>query len=121
MLLDFISLKDLGKYKLNIQVIQLTGALCTPEIYEKIGDGFRKHGFDEPEVLSAYESTVLGWEFNFTMVKYERPEIEKLKFYHQLEYADTKVNRLLNGCQWAIFDTSIKTVNCISGKESRMK
>ena len=60
MLLDFISLKDLGKYKLNIQVIQLTGALCTPEIYEKIGDGFRKHGFDEPEVLSAYGSTELG-------------------------------------------------------------
>ena len=75
MLLDFISLKDLGKYKLNIQVIQLTGALCTPEIFEKIGDGFRKHGFDEPEVLSAYGSTELGYEFNFTMVKYERPKI----------------------------------------------
>ena len=59
-LLDFIALKDLGKYKLNIQVIQLTGALCTPEIFQKIGDGFRKNGFDEPEVLSAYGSTELG-------------------------------------------------------------
>ena len=60
MLLDFISLKDLGKYKLNIQVIQLTGALCTPEIFQKIGDGFRKHGFDEPEVLPAWGSCELG-------------------------------------------------------------
>ena len=53
-MLDFIALKDLGKYKLNIQVIQLVGALCTPEIFEKIGDGFRKHDLDAPEVLSAY-------------------------------------------------------------------
>ena len=60
-LLDFIALKDLGKYKLNIQVIQLAGALCTPEIFKKIGDGFRKHGLDAPEVLSAYGSTELGW------------------------------------------------------------
>ena len=60
MLLDFISLKDLGKYKLNIQVIQLTGALCTPEIFQKIGDGFRKHGFDAPEVLSSWGSCELG-------------------------------------------------------------
>ena len=60
MLLDFISLKDLGKYKLNIQVIQVTGAQMTPEIYEKIGEGFRKHGFDVPEILSAYGSTELG-------------------------------------------------------------
>ena len=60
MLLDFIALKDLGKYKLNIQVIQLTGALCTPEIYEKVGEGFRRHGLDEPEILSAYGSTELG-------------------------------------------------------------
>ena len=59
-LLDFIALKDLGKYKLNIQVIQLVGALCTPEIFEKIGDGFRKHGLDGPEVLSAYGSTELS-------------------------------------------------------------
>ena len=61
-LLDFIALKNLGKYKLNIQVIQLMGALCTPEIFQKIGDGFRKNGFDEPEVLSAYGSTELGKE-----------------------------------------------------------
>ena len=53
-LLDFIALKDLGQYKLNIQVIQLVGALCTPEIFEKNGDGFRKHDLDAPEVLSAY-------------------------------------------------------------------
>ena len=59
-LLDFIALKDLGKYKLNIQVIQLAGALCTPEIFEKIGDGFRKHGLDAPEVLSAYGSNELS-------------------------------------------------------------
>ena len=61
-LLDFIALKNLGKYKLNIQVIQLMGALCTPDIFQKIGDGFRKNGFDEPEVLSAYGSTELGKE-----------------------------------------------------------
>ena len=60
MLLDFIALKDLGKYKLNIQVIQLAGALCTPEIFERIGDGFRKHGLDAPEILSAYGSTELS-------------------------------------------------------------
>ena len=60
MLLDFISLKDLGKHKLNIQVIQVTGAQMTPEIFEKISEGFRKHGFDVPEILSAYGSTELG-------------------------------------------------------------
>ena len=59
-LLDFIALKDLGKYKVNIQVIELTGALCTPEIFEKISEGFRKHGRDAPEVLSLYGSTELS-------------------------------------------------------------
>ena len=68
-LLDFIALKDFGKYKLNMQIILPTGALCTPEIYEKIVDGFRKHGFDEPVVLSAYGSTELGKTKHFTIVQ----------------------------------------------------
>ena len=60
MLLDLIALKDLGKYNLNIQVIQTMGALCTPEIYEKVRERFRSHGFDEPVLLSAYGTNELG-------------------------------------------------------------
>ena len=56
-LLDFIALVDLGDYKINIQSIQLTEALCTPEMYEEIREGFQGHGLDVPEVLSAYGST----------------------------------------------------------------
>ena len=56
-LLDFIALEDLGDYKINIQSIQLTGALCAPEMYEEIREGFQGHGLDVPEVLSAYGST----------------------------------------------------------------
>ena len=67
MLLDFIALKEFGKYNLNIQIVLPMGALCTPEIFEKIVDGFRKHGFDEPEVFSAYGSTELGREQRFTI------------------------------------------------------
>ena len=67
MLLDFIALKEFGKYNLNIQIVLPMGAQCTPEIFEKIVDGFRKHGFDEPEVLSAYGSTELGRKSRFTI------------------------------------------------------
>ena len=59
-LLDFIALKDLGKYNLNIQVVQAIGARCTPEIFEKVREGFRRLGFDEPELLSAYGTMELG-------------------------------------------------------------
>ena len=59
-LLDFIALKDLGKYNLSIQIIVTVGALCTPEIYEKVKERFRRLGFDEPELLSAYGSAELG-------------------------------------------------------------
>ena len=59
-LLDFIALKDLGKYNLCIQIIVTVGALCTPEIYEKVKERFRRLGFDEPELLSAYGSAELG-------------------------------------------------------------
>ena len=59
-LLDFIALKDLGKYNLCIQIIITVGALCTQEIYEKVKEGFRRIGFDEPELLSAYGSAELG-------------------------------------------------------------
>ena len=50
-LLDFIALKDLGKYNLSIQIIVTVGVLCTPEIYEKVKGRFRRLGFDEPELL----------------------------------------------------------------------
>ena len=62
MLLDLLALKDLGKYNLNIQVIQAIaiGTLCTPEIFEKVRDGFQRLGFDEPELLSAYGLNELG-------------------------------------------------------------
>ena len=60
MLLDLLALKDLGKYNLNIQVVQAIGARCTPEIFEKVREGFRRLGFDEPELLSAYGSNELG-------------------------------------------------------------
>ena len=60
MLLDLLALKDLGKYNLNIQVVQAIGTLCTPEIFEKVREGFRRLGFDEPELLSAYGSNELG-------------------------------------------------------------
>ena len=59
-LLDFIALKDLGKYNLCIQIIITVGALCTQEIYEKVKERFRRLGFDEPELLSAYGSAELG-------------------------------------------------------------
>ena len=52
-----------------MQIILPTGALCTPEIYEKIVDGFRKYNFDEPVVLSAYGSTELGETKHFTIVQ----------------------------------------------------
>ena len=60
MLLDFIALKDLEKYNLNIQIIITVGALCTPEIFGKVKEAFRRLGFDEPELLSAYGSMELG-------------------------------------------------------------
>ena len=58
-LLDFIALEDLGDYKIDIQSIQLTGALCTSEIYDKIREGFQENGLDVPEILSAYGLTEL--------------------------------------------------------------
>ena len=61
-MLDFVALKDFGKYKLNLQLIILTGAPLTPELFEKIGEGFLKHGLDKPEILSGYGSTELGEE-----------------------------------------------------------
>ena len=60
MLLDLLALKDLGKYNLNIQVVQAIGTLCTPEIFEKVREGFQRLGFDEPELLSAYGLMELG-------------------------------------------------------------
>ena len=60
MLLDLIALKDLGKYNLNIQVVQAIGALCTPDIFKKVGEKFKRLGFDKPELLSAYGSIELG-------------------------------------------------------------
>ena len=59
-LLDIIALEDLGKYNLNMQVLLAMGALCTPEIFEKVREGFRRHGFDEPELLSAFGTNELG-------------------------------------------------------------
>ena len=63
MLLDLIALKDLGKYNLNIQVLQTVGALCTPEIYQKVRERFRRLGLDEPEVLASYGLNELGKTF----------------------------------------------------------
>ena len=60
LLLDFINLKDIGKYKLNIQIIQATGACLTPEIYDKVKEAFKRNLLDSPEILSAYGSTELG-------------------------------------------------------------
>ena len=60
MLLDFIALKDLEKYNLNIQIIITVGALFTPEIFGKVKEVFRRLGFDEPELLSAYGLMELG-------------------------------------------------------------
>ena len=59
-LLDIIALEDFGKYKLNIQVLLTMGALCTPEIYERVRKEFRRHGFDEPEFISAFGTNELG-------------------------------------------------------------
>ena len=59
-LLDIIALEDFGQHNLNIQALLPMGALCTPEIYERVRKEFRRHGFDEPEILSAFGSNELG-------------------------------------------------------------
>ena len=59
-LLDIMALEDIGKYNLNIQVLLTVGAICTPEIYGRVRKEFRRHGFDEPEVISAFGLVELG-------------------------------------------------------------
>ena len=66
-LLDIIALEDFGKYNLNIQVLLTMGAICTPEIHERVRKEFRRHGFDEPEVISAFGLVELGKIKRFTM------------------------------------------------------
>ena len=42
------------------KAIQVTGALMTAEIYDKVRNAFDFAGYDKPELLSAYGSTELG-------------------------------------------------------------
>jgi acyl-coenzyme A synthetase/AMP-(fatty) acid ligase len=60
MLLDLIRTKSFPTSGINVQAIQVTGALMTPEIYTKVRDAFKQAHFDPPEIFSAYGSTELG-------------------------------------------------------------
>ena len=66
-LLNIIALEDFGKYNLNIQVLLTMGALCTPEIYERVKKEFRRNGFDEPQFISSFGTNELGKKKRFTI------------------------------------------------------